>query len=58
MVPNRITPLLYLAQLYYHTGDKEKLDKIVEFSDSFVPKVPSGTTREYQKRIKQFANGE
>ena len=58
MVPNRITPLLYLAQLYYYTGDKEKLDKIAEYSDSFVPKIPSGTTREYHKRIKQFANGE
>lgn len=58
MVPNRITPLLYLAQLYSHTGDREKLDKLADYSDSFVPKIPSGTTREYQKRIKQIANGE
>lgn len=58
MVPNRITPLLYLAQLYHHIGDKEKLTIIAEYSDHFIPKVPSNTTREYQKIIKELANEE
>lgn len=58
MVPNRMTPLLYLAQLYNHIGDKEKLDRIASYSDTFKPKVPSYTTNEYHERIKQLADGE
>jgi len=58
MVPNRITPLLYLAQLYYQIDDKEKLSKISLFSDEFKPKIPSATTIEYHNIIKRLANGE
>ncbi|MCQ2068295.1 MAG: hypothetical protein MJY68_04240 [Bacteroidaceae bacterium] len=55
MVPNRITPLYYLAQLYHHNGDKEKLERIACYSDSFKPKIPSYTTKEYHNKIKQLA---
>ena len=58
MVPNRMTPLLYLAQLYNHTGDMEKLERIATYSDTFKPKVPSYTTNEYHERIKQLVHGE
>lgn len=57
MVPNRITPLLYLAQLYHHVGDSVKLGRIASFSDKFKPKIPSYTTKEYHEIIKQLANG-
>jgi len=49
---------LYLAQLYNHTGDKEKLERIATYSDTFKPKVPSYTTNEYHERIKQLVHGE
>ena len=58
MVPNRMTPLLYLAQLYHSTGDKEKLERIAAFSETFQPKVPSYTTKQYHETIKQLANEE
>jgi len=58
MVPNRMTPLLYLAQLYHSIGDKEKLDGIAAFADTFKPKVPSYTTKEYHETIKRLADGE
>ena len=58
MVPNRMTPLLYLAQLYHRTGDSDKLEKVASFSKSFKPKIPSYTTQEYQEKITQMANGE
>lgn len=58
MVPNRMTPLLFLARLYHQTGDREKLDRIDAFADTFRPKIPSNTTREYHKIIKQLANEE
>ncbi len=57
-VPNRMTPLFYLAQLYHNTGDKEKLERIASFSDTFKPKIPSYTTQEYHDKIMQMANGE
>ena len=57
-VPNRMTPLLYLAQLYHSTGDNEKLERIASFADAFKPKVPSYTTQEYHDKIMQMANGE
>lgn len=56
MVPNRMTPLFYLAQLYHHMGDNDKLERIASYSDTFKPKVPSYTTDEYHERIKQFAD--
>jgi len=55
MVPNRITPLYYLAQLYHHIGDTEKLEIIASYSDTFKPKIPSYTTKEYYSKIKQLA---
>ena len=55
MVPNRMTPLLYLAQLYHNTGDKEKLEIIASYADSFEPKVPSYTTQEYHDMILKMA---
>lgn len=58
MVPNRMTPLLYLAQLYNHIGDDEKLRKIASYSDTFRPKIPSYTTKEYHDKIMQMAYGE
>ncbi len=58
MVPNRMTPLLYLAQLYHNTGDKEKLEIIASYADTFEPKVPSYTTREYHDMILEMAYGE
>ncbi|MBO4561433.1 MAG: O-antigen ligase family protein [Bacteroidaceae bacterium] len=58
MVPNRMTPLLYLAQLYHHIGDTAKLERIASYSDKFKPKVPSYTTKEYHDKIKQLADGE
>lgn len=54
-VPNRMTPLFYLAQLYHNTGDKEKLERIASYSDTFKPKVPSYTTQEYHDKIIQMA---
>lgn len=56
MIPNRITPLLYLAQLYHTFGEKEKLKRVAEYVDTFVPKIPSTTTKEYRKIIMQLAN--
>lgn len=58
MVPNRITPLYYLAQLYNHIGDTEKLSIIASYSDTFKPKIPSYTTKEYKESIRQMANEE
>ena len=58
MVPNRMTPLLYLAQLYHHTGDVEKLRRTASYSDTFRPKVKSYTTDEYHDKIMQMAYGE
>ena len=58
MVPNRMTPLYYLAQLYHHIGDTEKLARIASYSDSFKPKIPSYTTKEYNEQIQRMANGE
>jgi tetratricopeptide (TPR) repeat protein len=58
MVPNRMTPLYYLAQLYNHIGDTEKLARIASYADTFKPKIPSYTTKEYKDRIKQMANEE
>ena len=58
MVPNRITPLYYLAQLYHHIGETEKLSRIASFSDTFKPKIPSYTTKEYYEGIRQMANGD
>ena len=55
MVPNRMTPLLYLAQLYHHIGDDEKLRRTASYSDTFKPKVPSYTTKEYHDQIMQMA---
>ena len=58
MAPNRMTPLYYLAQLYHHIGDTEKLSRIASYCDTFKPKVPSYTTKEYHESIKKMANGE
>lgn len=58
MVPNRITPLFYLAQLYKQIGDTEKLGIIASYTDTFKPKVPSYTTKEYHEKIIQMAYGE
>ena len=58
MVPNRITPLYYLAQLYHHIGETEKLSRIASYSDTFKPKIPSYTTKEYYEGIRQMANGD
>lgn len=57
-VPNRITPLLCLARLYHQTGDREKLEIIARYADTFNPKIPSNTTREYHKTIRQLADEE
>ena len=57
MVPNRMTPLFYLAQLYHKTGDNEKLERIASYCDTFKPKVPSYTTNDYHDRIIQMAYG-
>ena len=57
-VPNRMTPLFYLAQLYHNTGDNEKLERLASFSDTFKPKVPSYTTQQYHDKIMQMAYGE
>ena len=58
MVPNRMTPLFYLARLYHNTGNKEKLETIASYADTFEPKVPSYTTREYHDMILEMAYGE
>lgn len=58
MVPNRMTPLLYLAQLYHHIGDEEKLRRTASYTDIFRPKVRSYTTKEYHDKIMQMAYGE
>lgn len=58
MVPNRMTPLLYLAQLYHNTGDMEKLKMVAAYAETFKPKVPSYTTKEYREKIIQLANGD
>jgi len=58
MVPNRMTPLFYLAQLYHNTGDNEKLEIIASYSNTFEPKVPSYTTHEFHDMILKMAYGE
>lgn len=55
MMPNRITPLFHLARLYHIFGEKEKLDRVAEYVDTFVPKIPSTTTKEYREKIIELA---